>query len=96
MEFGFELFLPAANNPSPDPSGDVDPFSLMLLCFSPANIVTALIPSVGRIAGLCFFLALPPSSPLDDAVRLLLLLTLPEDLRVLALVDPPPPADDDV
>jgi hypothetical protein len=47
--------------------------SLFSLSLSPTIIVKALIPSVGLIARFCFFRALPPSSPLGDAVRLLVL-----------------------
>jgi len=44
------------------------------LCFSfPILDPDVILPRTGRIAGLRFFLALPPSSPLSDAVLLLLL-----------------------
>lgn len=94
------------------PKGDVDPLFLPLCSFSlsrslslslsPTIIVKALIPSVGLMAGLCFFRALPPSSPLGDAVRLLLLvLVVPKlaEVRCILLfplvVVAPPPAEPD-
>lgn len=59
------------------PSGEVEPLSREC----PDTRRAMLIPIVGRMAGLCLLRADPPSSPLDDATRL-----LPAALLVLTLV----------